>query len=326
MKQIVRPFIKINLLILFVFCSMPARAQELPPPLAPALPADQQGQGNVTDTPPADEPQNGQKEVTPDDFLGDPTLPFTGTLDAEDEDNEKAQEERELFGGEEEQPAEGEEPAEGTHLLKLKFTSHVQFMNPGEPSPYLELEYTNSIEAPVTLKPSRFETDVTMSFDVQKWGYLAQNELFSCDLDVSMKEVSVHIATRLYKAASKEGEGEEGEEEEKTAEERAEELKEKPYSAAVKIAVGDDIREDWFSYCTDLSGATLNTQGDTEAYDLAALKAVEPSLSAIVIEEFAGDEAVEVELVANPIQVEDNEIRNDIFLSGEGTLAIEPME
>ena len=308
MKQMIPPLIKYNLLILIVFLYFPAKAQELPPPEENEP---TEAEDSTTDD---SRPKEG---ITAEDFLDDSSLPYTGTLDSEDEDNTVLQTDRELFGSEEEETVEEKALGE-SHLLKFRFVSHVQFINAGEPSPYLELEYTNTFEVPVTMKQSRFTATIPMTFDVQKWGYLAQNELFSCDLDISMQEVPVEITTRLTKPTSKEGESDE--EEESTEEE------EKPPSAAVKISLGNDIKEDWFSYCTDLTGAALNTQGDTEAYNLMILKAIEPSLSALVIQEFVEDETAEIELMTPPIKVEDNEIINDIFLSGEGNLTIELLE
>lgn len=286
-------FLKYKLLILIVFFSLPAWAQELPPP------------------------EETNKEVSVDDFLNDASLPYTGTLSAEDKDNAELQADKELFGNEEEEAAEEESLGE-THLLKFRFVSHVQFTNAGEPSPYLEVEYTNAFEVPVTMKPSRFDATVPMTFDVQKWGYLAQNELFSCDLDIALPEVQVEITTRLTTATPNKGGSDEDADTASAEEER-------PPSAAVKISLGDDIKEDWFSYCTDLTGASLNTQGDTEAYNLMILKAIEPALSALVIQEFLEDETVELELATPPVKIEDNEITNDILLSGEGTLTIEPL-
>ena len=189
------PLPKIKLLILLVFFSIPVWGQELPPPEEEN--GDTRNAQSVSQSETDTTDSSTGPEVTADDFLDDSSLPYTGTLDPEDEDNMEEQVDRELFGEEEETLEEkilGE-----THLLKLRFVSHLQLINVGEPSPYLEVEYTNSIETPVTMNRSRFSAKVPMTFDVQKWGYLAQNELFACDLDVSMQEVPVEITTRVIK-------------------------------------------------------------------------------------------------------------------------------
>jgi len=85
------------------------------------------------------------------------------------------------------------------------------------------------------------------------------------------------------------------------------------------------IQEDWFSFCTDITGATLNTQGEREDYNYQALKMVEPSLKSLVIEDFQFQDDTRLDLLVEPSIIKDDEILNDILLSGSGEVTIEPL-
>lgn len=287
----------------FLAFSIPSQAQELPPPdFEEGLPAED------SPPPPAIEP-----EVAPDDFLSDPNLPFTGTLADDDPENELLRKDEELFGGEEEAP-EGEPPSV-THQLKFEFTSRVQFAEQtknetGTPTAgpaYLEIEYKTEFETEVNLASGRQNEEIEAEQEISNWGSLARNEFFDCRLEIAVEKLPVQLTSRIQKK-----EAEEGEEPPKP-------------SLAMKVLFNREMKEDWFSYCTDVSGAQLNTQGAPEDFNLRVLNGVEPSLRAIVVEEFDSSDTTTISLSSGPTTINDSDIANDIILSGEGKITLQPL-
>lgn len=278
-------------------------AQELPPP-----DPSEEGAGDEAPPPPAIEP-----EVAPDDFLSDPNLPFTGTLADDDPENELLRKDEALFGGEDEAP-EGEPPAV-THQLKFEFVSRVQFAEqsknesgvPTAGPAYLEIEYKTEFETEVNLASGRQDEEIEAEQEISNWGSLARNEFFDCRLEIAMEKLPVQLTSRLQK---------------KEADEGAEPPKP---SLALKVIFNREVKEDWFSYCTDVSGAQLNTQGDPEEFNFRVLNGVEPSLRAIVVEEFDPSDTTTISLASGPTTINDAEIANDIILSGEGKITLEPL-
>ncbi len=196
----------------------------------------------------------------------------------------------------------------GTHTLKFEFTSVVTFQNPGDPSPYIEIHYNNSFETTVRFGKRTQAMGVSADIETQNWGSLAQNEFFECRLNIALQDVSVNVETRMNEEAS-------------------EDDPENPVrQGVIKILYSDTMAEDWFSYCTDIGGATLNTLGAPEHYNNEILKMIQPSLSAIVIDNFDPTTEQKVELNVEPTLVEDKEISNTILLSGSGMLTITPLE
>lgn len=300
---------QIFIALIFLFGSYTTLAQELPPPTEENLNEPSTDEANPPPLPDSSLAED-VKNINPDDFIENPDLPFTGTLE------EAYEKEEELFGpsDEDEDEDEEEEPEEiieGTHNLKIEFTSLIQFLNPLDPSPYLENEYTNVLELSIFLLGQKKSSDGIMSVDVQNWGYLAQNEFFDCRLEVNAQEIPVEITSRLKKeSAGSAVAGEESDEEDK-------------YSAVIKVDLKQDVTEDWFSFCTDISGAVLNTQGAPENYNMQVLRLIEPKLNSLVFEDFI-DEA-KIDLVVPLTEVDDTEINNIIILSGEGTLTLSPL-
>lgn len=245
--------------------------------------------------------------------------PLNGTLADDDPDNEarKQDEERqrELFGPD----APGNEvDTDVSHLLRFEFTARVQFsLHPATEAqallltePYLQVEYKSNFELPVSLGSHRKEYDTEAQYDVNTWGALARNEFFDCRLEVIIPHMPVHVTTRLRQ--------------EKKAAETDDTEEPQLSSLAIALDFGGDLREDWYSFCTDTSGANLNTKGETESYQLQILKMVQPSLKSIFIEEMDILDNNEVKLVVEPTIIDDREIANDITLSGEGRILIQP--
>ncbi|MDO8643967.1 MAG: hypothetical protein Q7S00_03240 [bacterium] len=254
-------------------------------------------------------PAAAQEEPAAEDFLKNPELPFTGTLAEDDPENDDGEEE--LFGKE---PGEEEEiPTEGTHLIKFDFTGEVRFINqgqPGEPGtgePYMEIEYNTQFEQVVNLVEARQTYKNEAEYEINNWGSLARNEFFDCRLDIDMQEMPVEITTRVNKTPPEEEGGE------------------PIFALALKIDFSQDSREDWFSLCTDVSGATLNTQGEPEEYNLKVLRAIEPSLKGLVVDTFDRFDISKIDLTVPPAVIDDKEISNDISYSGKGSITVEPL-
>lgn len=237
---------------------------------------------------------------------------FTGTLADDDPENVNPPD---LFGTDEPLPQGeelGSEPI-GTHLLKFDFTGRVRFTDQGEPGrpttgePYMEIEYNTRFEQVVSVTEARQTFKTQAEYDLNNWGSLARNEFFDCRLDISMQEMPVEITTRINRAPPEEKEGE------------------PLISLALKVDFSQDSREDWFSFCTDTSGAMLNTQGEPEEYNLKVLHAIEPSLKGLVVDEFDRFEETKIDLVVPPSIIDDKEIANDISYSGKGSIILEPL-
>ena len=283
---------KTFLLSFFLLVSFSLLAQEIPPPAPGGPPQDQPG---------------------PEQFLKNPDVPFTGTL--ADDDPANSLENPDLFGNGE-TPPDGEEPGQeaiATHLLKFDFTGRVRFINQGEDGkpvseePYMEIEYNTRFDQVVTLSEGRLSFKTKAEYDINNWGSLARNEFFDCRLDISMQEMPVEITTRINKTPA----------EEKDAE--------PILSLALKIDFSQDSREDWFSFCTDTSGATLNTEGEPEEYNLKVLRAIEPSLKGLVVDDFDRFDTTKIDLMVPQSLIDDKEIANDITYSGKGSISLEPL-
>ncbi len=198
-----------------------------------------------------------------------------------------------------------------THNVRLEFNSTVSFTNPDEPSPYLEIMYSTLVETPVELNQQTRTMDLAATIDVQTHGSLAQNEFFECRLNIAFEQAKVTFTTKLNSEGSKLNDS--GEEQAKT------------FQAVFRTSFDDSMAEDWFSYCTDISGATLNTVGAPENYNLQVLKMVEPDLKALVLDNFDPSVESRIPLIVPSQTVDDVELNNKVTLQGEGLFAIEPI-
>ncbi len=305
------PLIRSLLLIGLFLCTSVAQAQELPPPDFGSLPeaSDPVTNDNSNDNSDSLE-QMGLDEGAPP--LEEPRA-TKSDADANDEETEK-----ELFG-EESADSNTPELEEGSHLLKFDFTGSAQFVQQtkndrnefisGEP--YLEISYTLRFETPIDISPSRKTREIEVEMDISHWGTLAKNEFFECRLEIDMADIPLEITTRMQ-IERPDGDAKDVD---------PEDLKN---SLALKLNFDKEIREDWFSLCTDLGGANLNTQGEAEEYYAELLKLVEPTLSAILVEEYEPSDTTVIELSAEPKIIDDRDIANDILLTGEGNITITP--
>ena len=263
-----------------------AHAQELLPP------------DSDVDTSSLDD--SNSNTVSPDAFVNDPTLPFNGTLD------EAYQNEDKLFGSDNEETAEPPVTAPNM-ILKFEFVSHLQFLNPGDPSPYIDIQYTNTMEVPLVLSHVKQNIETTINIDSQNWGALAQNEFFECRLSIPSQQYAASISVKLNtKAPETEGDEESSE-------------------AILRVNFNEPFLEPWFSFCSDTSGHVLNTQGAPEEYNMQIVKMIEPNLSSLVISDFKTDAVNKIDLATPQKIVDDVQLNNTLFLSGEGSITLSPL-
>lgn len=294
-----------SLMVVLLGLSAPlAKAQELPPPIE-----------DIGSAPAKD------KEIKASDVLDDPSLleDYTGTLDANDEENQDLKRQDELFGDSDDTDAEDEDLPEVSHLLSFEFTSLFQFSKQeqntvGVGPPFLEIEYAVRFETPIMLDKRRRTVELETEYDVEHWGSLEQNEFFDCRLNIEIPQVPVKVTSKLNPPQIDDLE----------AEEDGTDKEDLPPSCAFMVKFNKTIKEDWFSFCTDISGATLNTQGEQEEYMVKALKAIEPDLSGLVIDSCELSEEQQIDLTIPQEIIDDLDLAVDIVLSGSGSIKIEP--
>lgn len=197
------------------------------------------------------------------------------------------------------------------HNVRIEFNSTVSFLNVDDPSPYLEINYSTLIESSIELNQKNNTYEVMAVVDVQTNGSLAQNELFNCRLDISFQETKARITTKINSVRSKLNN--------ELGEERPQTLQ-----AVFRSEISESMTEDWFSFCTDVTGSTLNTVGAPENYNLQVLKMIDPSLKSIVLENFNPYEEYRVPLNVPRQVILDEEINNNISFSGEGIFIVSP--
>jgi hypothetical protein len=295
-----RSRILLSLCFISFLLANPLLAQELPPPsddLEETIANDEAGQKLWVDEDPNPEPSNGNNDSVPN--AEDIFLPGPG-----DELSET-----------------GEDTDRGTHLLKFEFISKVQFINTEKAAdgsalsrdPYMEVQYANRFQVPLNLKRTRNQLQVDAEYEVDNWGSLAKNELFDCRLNIALQELPVEVITKLQK--------QQPEQQPENSEEAP-----VPRQLALQINFSKDGTENWFSFCTDISGSQLNTQGDTEEYNHKTLEMVEPSLRSVIVEDFDPSRGAKISLSVPHKAFSDTDIVNDIIVSGEGFIEIEPIE
>ncbi len=245
---------------------------------------------------------------------GDDFLDTSTQVDNEEDDSEVRDEDLFKNSGNEESLSNGE-----THLLRFEFNGSVQFMpqeknNRGEPisgEPYLEVNYQLVFETPIELGTRKQTIKLETDMDIDHWGSFAKNEYFDCQLDIDMAKIPVEISTQLQNNNLKQN--------------NDEDVEEMPPSLILKISVDQSVRENWFSLCTDFGGTSLNTQGESEDYHSQLLKMIDPSLSGIVIDSFDSANKTIVELASPQKIINDLDIQNDLSLSGQGQISIDPL-
>lgn len=286
---------KLYLVVFFFLFSEISFAQSLPPP--------DTTDSAETDTTTTDNSETTDTTINPDEFINNPNLPFTGTLD------EAYQNEDQLFGSDKENTSETtSETAEvPNYNLKFEFIAHLQFMLPGE-APYIEIQYTNTFETPILLLASKKTAETTINIDTQNWGTLVQNEFLECRLNIPSQQYPVSVSTKLNsKPAEVEGEA-------------------PTQEMVLKITFNEPLLEPWMALCSDHSGHNLNSQGAPEEYNMKILHSIEPSLSSMLIPNVIPDQANKVDLSVAEQTIDDIEINNTVLLSGEGSITVSPLE
>lgn len=255
----------------------------------------------ISDTPADTDDTNSASEIPKN---------FTGTFSDEDPDSD-AFKEKNLFGDDEADEEEEEEDTgtiEGaTHLLKMEFNSQVVVTDTKTNNSYIEINYSTKIDQEIQIKDRRFRVKGKAGITTDIVGTLAGNELFTCTLDIQVSDANVDIMTRHTET-------------EETDEE----------SAISKLALQlkfkqDDLMEDWFSNCLAMDGSMLNTKGDKEKYLFTTLKAISPDLEGIIVEDYDPEEVSRIDLITEPIIIEDLDSFEEVLVQGDGDITIEPL-
>ncbi|HBF13079.1 MAG TPA: hypothetical protein DDW49_06800 [Deltaproteobacteria bacterium] len=293
-----------NLIILTVYLGFligpSLHAQEAPPPLDESDEFSDLSETNALEEPDSTEVNTDLSE------LEDPPNPAENILDSPSS------------------VLEEEEPTAASHEIIFSFTSKVQFFAwtrtkegiKASEEPYMEVDYTNECHTSLELSEKKQIKKVVCDVTSDRGGSLAANEFFECRLDIDINDMDAEVSTRIIKTqkkqASRPGDVNTDLTEEKT-------------TLALKIHFTDDAKESWYSLCTDFgSGSQLNTEGEKENYNLEVIKKITPGISSIVVEDFDPTTSTRISLTTEDTIIEDTDIANNISLSGEGFISIEP--
>jgi len=293
MEQLKRNYLT-NILILLVFLSSSAIAQELPPPDA------EEPEPETTEATSDIEPEAPVPSISPDDFLDNPDLPYSGDLAEEEKD--------ELFGPDEAIPEEEleEESAakpDGNYLIIFELKATAEFQKPGE-APYFVMQYENSFETNINILSNRRSKEIDTEFEIKSSGIPFENEIAFCNYEFEWQEqLPAKITTRLNTTT-------EEDEDERTS------------SGAIKIEYekkeGNEI---WNLTCTDIpSGAKLITQGAPETYFLQIADTA--GIDKMVIEDFDIGDEHELQILPDIRTFTDEDIGDDVTFSVEGKLTL----
>lgn len=212
--------------------------------------------------------------------------------DAEEEDDEELSYDEEGFP-----------ENEPNYLLKFTFDSTATFYDRLTGDAYMEIDYRTTVEQEVTLNKKRFRAKGRAEFETNIIGNYAGNELFTCKLEIEIKSSPVQIMTLMRDVTLPEDD--------------------LPlYEAAVQIKLEKNYKEDWYSNCTAIDGSLFNTRGDPEKYNLMILEDTSPSLNAVLFEEFIPGDDNEIEIIMEPLEIEDLDV-DTVLLTGKGTLLLE---
>jgi len=246
-------------------------------------------------------------EETPsnDDYYSMPK-DFSGTLAEDDPDSDEGKTSI-LFGPDDAEEEDFEVESEGpTHLLKFDFESQVVVTDTLTDIPFLEISYTLKLEQEIEVIDKRYRTTGNAEIMTDIVGFLAGNELFTCKLDIQLENVEADILVRY-----------------KYAEETEEDPEINQLAVQVKFDK-DSMLEDWFSNCLGLDGSIFNTQGDKEKYLLTTLETATPDLTGLMIEDYYRGFSSSVDIIAEPLIIEDGDTHEDYLLQGNGMLTVEP--
>lgn len=318
------PLKHLGILILCLFLTVPAFAQEYDDEGIVDMDIPQEGSEQIQDTEENQYEDSGYDDEVPVVIVNDALQDefnnengFTGTYSDEDPDNQQAQEERKLFGDDEAsdgastdgiEASTEEETEDGipSHLLTLNFDSHVIVTDKTTGSPYIEINYSTKLEQEVEIKKSRFRVTGEAEFSAEIIGQLAGNELFSCKLEIDLENVKSQIMTR-YNVIP---------ETEDTLEEK---------ELAVQIKFDKKPEEDWFSDCLAVDGSVMKTQGNPEEYLYLIWESITPNMNGILFENYDINTLSTIDLVAEAFIIDDEDTKDEYSIFGEGELTVEPL-
>ncbi len=233
---------------------------------------------------------------------------LNGTLSDEDPDNQTPDKEKEknLFGTDEADPedADGEGPLVSAYTFKLEFNTRVVFADKISGIPYMEINYTNKIDLPVEVSTKKNKTEAKMESTAEVTGTLSQNELYRCELQISLLETKAQIQTRHIKIEEKEDKPGES-------------------TLAIQVKFPKKPEEEWISDCLATDGSKFITQGDSEFYNSLAFEAISPDLSGITFTDYDAGDSAKVDLYSEQTEVDDFDTGNYITITGSGSLEVE---
>lgn len=247
-----------------------------------------------------------------------PSEDYTGTLDEEeDPDNpnyEKRQIENEVFGTDKDDSASDDDTVDTSAsdsevpntLMRFTFDSQVLITN-DKGETYMQISYTTKIEQEIVLTNHRWRGTAEADITSDVIGNLAGNDLFTCKLDMNIAPVAINLMTLLKTVQTNDTPNGDTQD---------------TQQVAIQIEVDNDYKEDVYSNCNSGEN-TFNTQGDPEKYNLTILQNTAPSLNGITLDRFdsAGSQ---IDIVTDPIEIDDMDLNETITMSGSGTLSLEP--
>ena len=249
-----------------------------------------------------------------------PAEDYTGTLaDDEDPDNpdyNKRQIENAVFGtdkdsedfSDEDMPKKSKAQNEIPNtLMRFTFDAQVVFTNEkGEP--YMQTNYKTNIESEIVFTNHTWREGTEADITADVIGNLAGNDLFTCKLDITVAPATVNLMTLLKTVQT-----------DATPNGDVQDMQQ----AAIQIDIAKGYKEDLYSNCS-AGESTFNTQGGPEKYNLTVLQNTTPSLNGITIDNFS-DSGAQIDIVTDPIEIDDPEMNETITMSGSGTLVLEPL-
>lgn len=196
-------------------------------------------------------------------------------------------------------------------FIEFEFSAKIQFFrglhDPNKPDglaelpsdPFLENVYTTRFQGEFIIGQ---QTEMEAQFEVDNWGFLEKSEFFECRLEIEMPEIPLVLLSNL----------------------RPNVKDDQTQTLALKIKPKQNIQEDWIASCEDTSRSVMVTQGKPEEYNNEILKKIEPTLKALMLEEFDGYQSFEIPLKVNDNFVVDAELDQTLMISGSGKLKVEP--
>jgi hypothetical protein len=233
---------------------------------------------------------------------------LTGTLSDEDPVNqtEAKAKDKQLFGSDEADPEDDDDmaPLISDYNLKFEFNTKVVFADKLTGIPYMEINYSTRVDSPISIGTKKNTASVKPEFTAEVTGTLSNNELYSCQLEITMQDAELQIVTRHNKIEEKDDVPGKSE-------------------LAVQLKFKKKPQEDWVSNCLATDGSKMKTQGDSEAYNAMAIDAITPDLSGVLFEDYDPGDSASIDLYAEPTELDDLDINNFITITGAGTLAID---